>query len=219
MTLSQAIDFVRNRHNAASDSNWSDAELYALMTGRCNEILSIIGLIEDIDTSLTGVTGQQNYAFPSGVVDVKKVLFNGYPVKQISIRESESLKEGNVTASGRPEYFYEWKKNLYFIPVPSASENGDTITLYVEKEHPFIDNVTQTTIDIPSVLHYRMLDGVLCDMFIKDLNQGMATHYETMWNQKHMPAFWLYKMNLKYRGQAPTVIDVDTNTISDKGLV
>ena len=216
MTLSQAIDFVRNRHNAASDSNWSDAEIYSLITGRCNEILSVIGLLEAIDTSITTTAALQEYAFPTNVVSIKKVLYDNYPVKIISLRESESLKEGNVVASGRPEYCYQWNNKLYFIPIPSEVK---TVTLFAEKQHPFIDNSTQTTIDIPTVLHYRMLDGVLSDMFAKDLNQGMTTHYENLWNQKHIPAFWMYKMQNKYKGQAPTVIDVDTNVMSDKGIV
>lgn len=217
MTLAQAIDFVRNRHNAVSDTNWSDAEIYALITGRCNEILSIIGLIEAVDTTTTSIAGTQNYAFPTNAVFVKKILYDGYPVKILSIREAESLKEGNVVASGRPEYAYEWDKNFYFLPIPD--ESAKTITMYVEKMHPFIDGGTQMTIDIPEILHFRLLDGVLADMFVKDLNQGMATHYENIWNQKHMPAFWMYKQTLKYRGQAPTMVDADTNIVSDKGLV
>lgn len=217
MTLSQALDFVRNRHNAASDTNWSDAEIYQLITGRCNEVLSIIGLIEDIDTSMISVSGVQTYPYPANVVSIKKILYDNYPVKQTTIREAESLKEGNVVASGRPEYFYEWNKNIYFIPIPDT--NNLEIRLFVEKLHPFIDNLTQTTIDIPEVLQYRMLDGVICDMYVKDLNQGMATHYETMWNQKHLPAFWLYKQNLKYRGFPPTTVDADSNIMTDKGLV
>lgn len=216
MTLTQALDYVRNRHNAGSDSFYSDPEIYALMTARCNEVLSVIGLIEALDTSITSVAGTQSYAFPANVVAIKKILYDGYPVKVISPRESESLKEGNVAASGRPEYAYEWGKTLYFIPIPNEAK---TITLFVEKLHPYIDNSAQTTIDIPEVLHYRMLDGVICDMFSKDLNQGMTSHFETLWNQKHMPAFWQYKMMMKYRGQAPTVMDCDTNVMSDKGIV
>lgn len=216
MTLAQALDYVRRRHNAQSDTNWSDAEIYALMTGRCNEILSVIGLIEAVDTSIASAVGTQNYAFPTNVVFIKKLLFDGYPIKQTSLRESESLKEGNVVASGRPEYWYEWNKTIFFIPIPDQIK---TVTSYVEKMHPYIDNTSQTTIDIPAVLHFRMLDGVIADMFAKDLNQGMMSHYETLWNQKHMPAFWQYKMVLKYHGQSPTVIDADTNIMSDKGIV
>lgn len=217
MTLSQAIDYVRNRHNAGSDSNWSDAELYSLMTARCNEILSVIGMIEAVDITTTSVAATQGYAFPTNVVFVKKVLYNKYPVKIISLRESQSLIQGNVTPTGRPEYCYEWNKTLYFIPIPDVT--GDVITLFVEKMHPFIDNSSQTSLDIPAVLHARMLDGVLADMYSKDLNQGMTTHFETLWNQKHIPAFWNYKQTLKYRGQAPTVIDCDSNIMSNKGIV
>lgn len=216
MTLAQAIDHVRRRHNASSDANWSDAELYTLITARCNEILSVIGLIEALDTSITTVAATQSYAFPTNVVFIKKVLFDGYPVQNISPREAETLKEGNVVPSGRPEYWYEWNKTIYFIPTPSSAA---TVTLFAEKEHPFIDNSAQTTIDIPSILHARMLDGVLSDMFSKDLNQAFMVHYENLWNQKHMPAFHRYKMLLKYRGQIPPVIDPDSQQVSDKGIV
>src|SRR6266446_1520063 len=118
MTLAQALDYVRRRHNAASDANWSDAEIYALMTARCNEIVSIIGLIESLDTSLSSTNGTQGYAFPTNVVFIKKILYDGYPVQNLSPREAESEKEGNVVASGRPTFWYEWAKIIYFIPIP-----------------------------------------------------------------------------------------------------
>lgn len=53
LTLSQFVDVVRNRHNAVGDSNWSDAEIYALITNRVNEALSYTGLIEATATAST----------------------------------------------------------------------------------------------------------------------------------------------------------------------
>lgn len=217
MTLADAVEYVRNRHNAAADSNWNDSEIYALITARCNEILSVLGLIEATDTSLTSVTGQQAYNFPTNVHFIKKITYDGYPVSLISLNEWEQEKTGGTDPSGRPVYWFEWNRQILFTPIPD--ETGKQITLYCEKEHPLINNTTQTTIDIPSILHTRMLDGVLVDMYAKDLNQSWANFYETKWNQVHMPAFYRYKMNLKYRGKNPPLLDADTATGNDLGVV
>jgi len=206
---------VRNRHNAASDSNWGDQEIYALMTARANEVLSVIGLIEAIDTSITTVSGTQGYAFPTNVVFVKKVLYNNYLVQQVDLRQADTVKEGNQWPSGRPEMCFEWNKTLYFVPIPDSAV---TITLYVEKEHPYINNTTQTTLDLPSVLHFRMLDGVIGDMFSKDLNMPMVQHFETLWNQKHIPAFYEYRNQLKSRGKIEVLTDCDSDVSGLHGI-
>ena len=217
MTLAQALDYLRQRHNESSASTyWDSQELYSLMTARCNEILSVIGLIEALDTSITTVASTQSYSFPTNVEFVKKVLYDDYPVQQVSLREAESEKEGNTTATGRPEYWFEWAKKIYFVPIPSEAK---TVTLYCEKLHPYIDNSAQTTIDIPDILHYRMLDGVLADMYAKDLNTTMFQSYESKWNKIHMPSFYQYKMIRKYRGQSPSVVDADSTITSEHGIV
>ena len=217
MTLSQALDYARTRMNAKSDlTYWTNEELYALITAACNEILGVLGLIEALDTSITTVASTQSYAFPSNVVSIKKLLYDGYPVMHVSAREAEGLKEGNVVAVGRPEYWYDWNSTIYFVPNPSEAV---TVTLFCEKMHPFIDNSAQTTIDIPAVLHYRLMDRVLCMMYGKDLNVGMMNHYETLWNTVHIPAIFQYKMMVKYRGQAPSVVDADSTVESELGIV
>lgn len=217
MTLSQALDYVRTRMNAKNDTTYfTNEELYALITAACNEILGVLGLIEALDTSITTVASTQSYAFPTNVVSIKKLLYNGYPVMHVSPRQAETLKEGNVVATGRPEYWYDWNRTIYFVPKPSEAV---TVTLFCEKMHSFIDNSAQTTIDLPAVLHFRMLDRVLGMMYGKDLNVNMMGHYEQMWNTVHIPAIFQYKMMMKYRGQSPSVVDADSTIESDLGIV
>jgi len=223
MTLSQALDYLRTRMNAKSDATyWTNEELYALITAACNEVLGVIGFIEAVDTSIATVSGTQGYAFPSNVVAIKKVLYDGYPVQHVSLREAESFKEGNVVGSGRPTYWYDWGQSIYFVPKP---DDAKTVTLYCEKMHPMIgvvDPLTlvlQDTIDLPPVLHFRTMDRVLGMMYGKDLNVNMMTHYEQLWNTVHIPAIFQHKMMVKYRGQAPSVVDSDSTVVSDIGIV
>lgn len=216
MTLSQALDYVRNRHNAGGDDHWSDAEIYALITARCNEILSVIGMIEDVDTSITTVASTQSYALPSDTVFIKHVTYDGYPCVQIQLKEWEKQKEGNTTSEGRPEYYFLWDSSIYFVPTP---DDAKQVVLFVEKEHAMITgDVGFDSIDIPSILHYRLLDGVIGDMFAKDLNAQLASFYENKWQNVHMKAFFQYKMLQKYRGKNPPVADPDS-MVSDEGIL
>lgn len=188
------------------------------MTARCNEIVSVIGLLEATDTSQTSVLNQQNYNFPSNAVSIKAIEFDGWPVRPLSYTEWQSEKAGNQQMYGYPPRFWvNWNRTIIFIPIPNVA--GKTITIYYEKEHAFIDNQTQTTIDIPSVLHARMLDGVLADMYGKDLNQAMLQFYEKKWDTIHIPAFYSYKARIKNRGRAAIVMDADSNAGTDHGIV
>lgn len=215
MTLSQFTDFVRNRHNAVSDSNWGDPEIYALITGRCNEVLSIIGLLEDTDTSTT-VASTQAYSIPTDCVAIKALLYNGSLLSPISFKEWELEKSNGTTPTGTPTKYVVWNSQVLLIPTPDAAQ---TLTFYYEKMHPYIENSSQTTIDIPAPLHFRLADGVLADMFAKDLNAQMLTHYETKWLQVHIPAFYAYASRMKRRGRFRVVQDADTSLNTDYGVV
>ena len=185
------------------------------MTGRCNEVLSVIGLIEDVDTSVTIVASTQSYSVPDDIEFIKHVTFDGYPVTQIQLKDWEKHKEGNVTPEGRPEYYFLWDSKIWFVPTPSEVK---TVAIYCEKKHPMINGTTQSTIDIPGVLHFRMLDGVISDMFAKDLNAQLAAFYENKWQNVHMKAFFQYKMLQKYRGKNPPVADPDA-MVNDEGIL
>lgn len=215
MTLAQFEDYVRNRHNAQNDPNWSSAEIYALTTGRCDEIVSIIGLLQGTNSATSTVIGTQAYNFPTNFVSIKTLLYNGKKLSPISFNDWESQKSNGLTPSGEPIYYVEWNNQVLLVPTPDAVA---PLTFYGEKEHPFIDNNTQTTIDIPSVLHYRLADGVIADMAAKDENWTMMDKYESIWINKHIPAFERYAFLQKRRGKFRTLTDADTAVATEFGV-
>lgn len=216
MTLSQFVDLVRNRHRATGDTNWSDAEIYAIVTTVCNEVLSLIGLIEATDSSQTTVAGTQAYTFPSNCAAVKQLNYNGVMLQEISFREWEIYKNGGTTPSGTPLQWVNWAGQANLIPVPDAV---GTLTFYYEKQHPFIDGSSQTTIDLPAVLHGRLANKVIANMYEKDLNQGLARQYEEVWHKVDLPAIMNYARRMKRRGRARVLIDADTMLSTDVGTI
>lgn len=214
MTLSQFVEVVRRRHRAETDTNWSDAEIYQLTTGRCNEILAVIGLLEATDTSTTTVSGTQAYSLPTNAVRIVQILYNGEALQEISFRDWELQKSGGTTPSGKPIQWVMWNRQALLVPTPDAAY---TLTFYYEKEHPYIDGSSQTTIDIPAVLHWRLADGVIADMYAKDLNPQMYDRYQTNWIQNHMPAFEEYAVRSKRGGRSRIIIDADSHPQTDIG--
>jgi len=189
-----------------------------MMTARCNEVLSVIGLIEDTDTSTTSVDGTEAYSFPTNYEFIRHVQYDGYPLKLISFQEYEQEKTGNVMPETNPPSFYViWNEQLLIVPTPSNT--GDTIKIYGNKRHPYIDNTAQTTIDIPTILHFRMCNGVIADMFAKDINAKFYDRYQKRWDEQDMPAFFKYKMQKKYRGGRPSVVDCDSSYETEYGVI
>lgn len=217
MTLAQFITRVRRRHNDEDSSSqfWSEPEIYELITSRCNEVLSIVGLLEATDTSNTSVSGTQVLAYPSDTVTIRQVDYKFDRLKRLTFREAESFKSDSGFDSGRPRNWFPWKREINFIPVPDTT--GDAITIYYYKDHDEIDNSAQATIDIPQVLHPRLLDGVLSDMFSKDENERLTAFYENKWISVHIPAFQNFKAEEDSASRFQVLSDVDSQELGDIG--
>lgn len=215
MTLAQFVDYVRRRHNATGDAYWSDAELYQMITARSNEVLNVIGLIEATNTSTSTVAGTQAYSFPTSAATVKALLYAGEMLQQISFREWEQVKAGGTTASGTPEKYVVWNRQVLLIPIPAAV---GVLTFYVEQYQPYISSATDTVV-IPEELHFRLADGVIADMFAKDMNANMATYYENKWLNNHIPAFYRWRSRTRRRAAFGRQTDQDAGIQTDLGLV
>lgn len=216
MTLAQFETFVRQRCNAVNDTNWSSTEIYALAYGRIQEIVSIIGLIEGKDTSVTTVSGTQAYTIPTNFMSIKALLYDGQKLSPISMVDWESQKANGVTPTGKPLYFIPWGTQVILVPTPDEAK---VLTFYGEKEHPFIDGSSQTTIDIPSVLHTHLANGVIADMADKDENYGLSDRYNKRWVQDAIPACQRYVFLHKRRGRFKQVTDADTSVSTEFGVV
>lgn len=215
MTVSQFVDYVRNRHNAGSDSNWSDLEIYQMITARANELLSLIGAVEDTNTSQSTVAGTQAYTLPTGTVALKALLWNGIMLQQISFREWEQQKAAGSTADGDPEKYVVWDNQVLLIPIPTSVQ---TLTFYIESMQTYIDDATDTIV-VPEELHFRLADGVIADMFAKDLNFNGARMYEDKWINVHMPAFYEWVARKRRRGKFQLTIDSDNAVGTDIGSI
>lgn len=217
MTITEAVEYVQRMQNeeGATQGNWSTAELYQLFYAKSCEAAEK-GIIEGIDTSLTTVAAQADYTIPSSMIRVRRVWVDGLPMKYLDFRRRESRMPTGVAPSGDPREFALFANTITLLPTPSTSSLQ--ITLYGEKVQSAITS-TSSTLEVPALFHYALCDGVLAEMFSKDLNAQMASKYEQRWYQVHLPKMEKYAKQRRRVGLPTSVIDADSNLETEFGVV
>lgn len=185
MTPAQIETAARRKYNAASSSFYSSAEIYDLIYQAELEIAVQTKMLEGVTTT-TSTLGTKNYAYPSGVLEVKRVEYNGRRLDPIDFRDDDAMTvfNSNNTAQGTPLNYYNWDNTLYLRPIPDAS--AVQIRIYYYKEPVIVTSASQT-LEVPSVFHLCIVDYVTGYLALKDENQATFDRYMQIWNEKHIP--------------------------------
>lgn len=217
MTITEALTYVKSIMNESSSltPNWSDSELYKLFEAKSNVVLSIIGLIEGKDLSLTSVIGQADYAFPSNFITIRRVWYKGIPLKYLGFREFESRMPTGITQSGTPREMRFWSNTISMIPTPNVA--GDQITIFGEKMHSPITGPGDT-LQINAVFHPALCDMVIADMYAKDLNSAIYDRFNDRCEKFHIPAMREFAKRRQRRGLPARVIDADSVLETELGI-
>lgn len=214
MTITEAVDYVRRLHNAEGDTNWSDAEIYSLFQAKCNEALAIIGLKEATATT-TSVAAQADYSYPSNVVFVRRVLYDGLALKRLNFKQYQSRVVSGTAPSGTPREYTIWNNTITLVPVPDTS--SDTITIYSENQQSAITS-SSSTLDVPEILHQAICDGVLWMMFAKDLNAQFMATFKNRWDE-HKAMMREFVKRRRRTGTAATIVDSDSSLETEFGVI
>lgn len=207
MTPSEILDTCRNRHNAANDTNWSDLEIYQLLTNRVNEALSYIGFVEQTSVSIVSVVGTEAYNYPTGAEIIENIDYNNRRLYKIDWSKYNLYKtRGSTQPRGTPTMFTVWANQILLVPIPSAA--GDILKVRYYGIQSTI--VPASTIVLPVSLHPHLVNGVLADMYAKDLNVQLYDRYQAQWQNAVDIAFPRFKSRETSAGQGMVINDCDT---------
>lgn len=185
MTPQQIEDAARRKYNSVGSSFYAQAEIWDLIYQAGCEIATETKMLE-IRTVVSGgsVAGTQSYAYPSGILEVRRVEYDGQRLEKISLDEDDSITlfSSNSTQQGVPLYFYDWSNTLYLRPIPATS--AVQIRVYGYKEPALITSASQN-LEVPAIHHMRMVDKVVGEMMVKDGNQDNV--YLQRWENRHIP--------------------------------
>ena len=205
MTPSDLTEYARQRYNAVNDTFFSDAELYTAIFHAQMELARESRCIRR-RYSTTTVVNQQEYQKPTTCFSLKRVTYNGRKVFKINDREDDALTLNNqtTTATGTPQYYWEWDTAIELRPVPDDTQ---TLMLYTYDIPQTVS--AASALDVPDRYHPDMADFLNWQMCVKDKNFDAASQYQQMWAKRVLDAKRHEKLLL--RGDAFThVLDEET---------
>jgi hypothetical protein len=179
MTPSQIEEAARRRYNSVSDSFWSSDEIFELIYDACLELALETKCIERL-FSTTTVASQQDYSFPSNVLAIKRVTYDGKKLKPINMREDDAITGLNqsIASEGSPTFYYQWDYTISLRPLPS-----DALTLKIWA-YVLPSAITSTsTLEIPEEFHMKLVNYIVAEMAAKDSNSDMAVYYSKRWDR------------------------------------
>lgn len=185
MTPQQIEDAARRKYNSVGSSFFAQAEIWDLIYQAECEIATDTKMLE-YRTLVSGgtVAGTQAYAYPSGILEVRRIEVDGQRLDKISLDEDDNITlfDANATDQGRPIYYYDWGSTIYLRPVPDTSSLQ--IRVYGYREPALVTSASQS-LEVPAIHHMRIVDKVVGEMMAKD--GQVNNRYLDKWENIHLP--------------------------------
>lgn len=202
---------ARDMYNATGDTFFTDAQIYNWIWQGCHEIAKN-NLIENVYTTST-VEGQQSYPFPTNALAIKRIIINGKKIKRITMRDDDAitLSNQNITSQGWPVYYVEYNFVIYLRPIPDGVY---TLQIYTYDDSAQI--TATSSIPIPALFHFDLVDYCLFRMFSKDKDTNNAQFHKSMWDG-HVKEALAWKRRMKRSDSFATVQSEDTLPVTILG--
>lgn len=184
MTPTQIELAARNRYNAVGDSFWSQDEILMLLYDACLDMARECLLIENTYTTST-VASQQEYAYPTTTMAIKRITYNGSKLKKINFREDDSITGLNqsTTSTGTPQFYFIWNDTISLRPIPT-----DVGTLKIYSFNEPAELTINSSIEIPTQFHMDLVNYIVSEMAAKDSNINVAQYYLNKWDKAKLNA-------------------------------
>lgn len=182
MTPSEIEEAARRRYNSVSDSFWSQDEIFDLIYDACLELALETKCIERTFTTTT-VSGTQDYSFPTNVISIKRVTYDGKKIKPINMREDDAVTGLNQTIAtqGSSQFYWFWNYVMSLRPIPDSAV---TLKIWAYVQPARISSAS--TLEIPTEFHMKLVNYVVGEMAAKDSNFTAADRYLQRWEKSKL---------------------------------
>ena len=182
-TPQQVLTDIRNQANEQSAAFWNNNELYSYMWTAEKKIVSLIGGIDSTDTSITSVSGTQEYTIPTTTRTIQKAEWDSVKLKKINVtRDLNSIDwvgYGGSQTTGNPTHYYQWGRNIGLWPIPTSAE---TLKLWTSENAAEITR-SSTAFTVDLIFHDIIPDYCLFRMYMKDKDNENAAFHRNFWDQ------------------------------------
>lgn len=179
MTPTQLADAARRSYNAnESDPFFSNQQMFEWMydaeMALCTESWVAKNTFET-----TTVAGTRSYAYPTNMIKVRRVTYDGERLDEITFREDDLLTgmQEDVSDQGRPVGFVDFDNVIFLRPTPDSAKE---LKIYGYVQPPAIPGAT-STLTTPDEYHPMIKLFLLQQMSVKDKNYDGARYYGNLW--------------------------------------
>lgn len=165
-TAATATTEVRNLLNEVTASFWTDAQIQGWIKQGCLDTSSKV-MAYVTEQTITLATGTFKYtlteeAWIANLVRIKHAWYkDAANAKGLARMEFEQLGNQQTNTAGPPKWFLEERQLVWVWPVPTASENGDTVYCLAATA---TDDITNIRYEYqPSVIYFATAMAKLRD--------------------------------------------------------
>jgi hypothetical protein len=212
--LADIVGDCRQRYNAVGDRFFQDEELYDLVYEAEMEMSQHCQAIETIYTATTTIA-QRQYTFPSRLMKIKRITYNGERLQQTDFLEDDAITGNSeeTTSTGDPKYYSIFADTIFLRPIPSAAQTLKIYAIIAPSEHTAITS----SLTVPERYRPFLKDYVLSQMFAKDKNGPMVQYHEGRW-QGQLRKIKAFEMKRKQGDAYKIVKDIDSIPILDTDI-
>ena len=183
MTPVEIAAAARRAYNASSSDPFSsDTQMYEWLY-QASMILAKEGFLIEKDFTTTTVVSPitQEYAYPTNAFAIKKLTYDGKPVRLITFKEDDILtgNDQSATTVGPPVGFVDYGQIMYLRPIPDEAK---TLRIWTYN-HPAGVPTASTVLDLPDEWHISTTDFLLMNLSAKNKNYTGAQYYQGIWEQ------------------------------------
>jgi len=207
MTPAQVEEMARERYNAVGETFFSQAEVFRMIYSACQELATETECIERVFTTTT-VNGTQEYAWPTNIISVHRVTYDGNKLKPIDMRQGDQIQLNQaLTVTGQPQYYAQFNETFILYPAPNDAK---ALKVWGSVEAQEI-SATTSTLDVPTWTHTRLVDFVLKCMHEKDKDYPSAERHLARWEMSKIQIKrW---MRRRLRGDGPAIVKTEESQI------
>lgn len=205
---------ARQTYNAVGDSFFPESNIFNWVYQAQIVLARRAFCIEQVYTAST-VANQQDYAYPTNTITIKRVTVGGKKLKRITHRQDDgvTLQNSASVQNGAPSYYTEFNYTLSLRPIPDG--------VYAIQIYSFnLPNAVTAAgaLSVPAIYHMDLVDYVLMMMFAQDQNEAMSAFYQTRWNE-HVKEAVSHQKRMKRGDGFATVMSEDVLPVTILGEI
>lgn len=186
MLASEVITRVRSQFGDATGIQISDQDIYNWINDACRDI-AYGANINQVKAIASVTAGQYDYTFPTDMLTIFSVSYQGRQLKQLSVQERDKFLESADSSvvqgsEGIPGWYWVWNYTLTLYPTPQTSDisPAQSLLCYYTRNSVGVGAKTDV-IDLPLPYLTNMIDRVLQRAYEKDENWQAAQIKQTVY--------------------------------------